>query len=74
MNGSAEPLEEDVQTEDVLDETFVISDMQTVPGSIAEIISTASDSPKHTEEMQKTSLVHKLQVNYEVLMQDLTKN
>ena len=47
MNGNAEPLEEDVQIEDFLDETFVESDMQTVPISIAENISTASDSPKH---------------------------
>ena len=34
MNDNTEPLEEDVQTEDVLDETFVVSDIQTVLVSI----------------------------------------
>ena len=48
MNDNAEPLEEDVQTEDVLDGTFMMSDIRTVPVSIAENILTASDSPKHT--------------------------
>ena len=31
MNDNAEPLKRGVQTEDVLDEIFVMSDMQTVP-------------------------------------------
>ena len=34
MNDNTEPLEEDVQTEDVLDETFVVWDIQTVLVSI----------------------------------------
>ena len=54
MNGNSEPLEEDVQTEDVHDETFVMSDIQTVPVSTAENISTVSDSPKHTLRNNKT--------------------
>ena len=47
MNDNVNPLEQDVQT-DVLDETFVMSDVQTAPVSIAENISTASDLPKDT--------------------------
>ena len=54
MNDKNEPLEDDVQTEDVLDETFLKSDMQTDPVSIAENISTARDSPKYTMPNQKT--------------------
>ena len=48
MNDDAKPLEEDIQTVDVLDETFVMSDLQTVPVSIADNISVASVLPKHT--------------------------
>ena len=48
MNDNAKPLEEDIQTIDVLDETFVMSDLQTVPVSIADNISVASVLPKHT--------------------------
>ena len=54
MNGNAEPLEKYVQTEDFFDETCVMSDIQTVPASIAENISTVSDSPKHTLSNNKT--------------------
>ena len=54
MNDNAEPLEEDVQTEDVLDGTLVMSDIRTVPVSIAENILTASDSPKHSLPNNKT--------------------
>ena len=54
MNNDTELLEEDVQTEDVLDETFVMSDIKTVAVSIAENRSTASDSPKHTLPNNKT--------------------
>ena len=38
MNDNAEPLVEDVQTEDVFDETFTMSNIQTVLLSIAENI------------------------------------
>ena len=48
MNDNAKLLEEDIQTIDVLDETFVMSDLQTVPVSIADNISVASVLPKHT--------------------------
>ena len=48
MNDNAEPLVEDVQTEDVFDETFTMSNIQTVLLSIAENISTSNDSPKDT--------------------------
>ena len=48
MNDNAKPLEEDIQTVDVLDETFVMSNLQTVPVSIADNISVASVLPKHT--------------------------
>ena len=54
MNDNAEPLEEDVQTEDVLDGTLVMSDIRTVPVSIAENILTASGSPKHSLPNNKT--------------------
>ena len=54
MNDKNEPLEDDVQTEDVLDETFLKSGMQTDPVSIAENISTARDSPKYTMPNKKT--------------------
>ena len=54
MNDNAEPLEEDVQTADVLDETFVMSDIETVLVSIAENILTASYSRKHTLPNNKT--------------------
>ena len=47
MNDNVNPLEQDVQT-DVLDETFVMSDIQIAPVSIAENISTASVLPKDT--------------------------
>ena len=47
MNDNVNPLEQDVQT-DVLDETFVMSDIQTAPVRIAENISTASDLSKDT--------------------------
>ena len=48
MNDNAGPLVEDVQTEDVFDETFTMSNIQTVLLSIAENISTSNDSPKDT--------------------------
>ena len=48
MNDNAEPLVEDVQTEDVFDETFTMSNIQTLLVSIAENISTSNDSPKDT--------------------------
>ena len=48
MNDNAEPLVEDVQTEDVFDETFTMSNIQTLLVSIAENISTLNDSPKDT--------------------------
>ena len=53
MNGNAEALEQDIQI-DVLDETFLMSDIQTIPVSMAENISTASHSPKHTLPNNKT--------------------
>ena len=48
MNDNAVPLVEDVQTEDVFNETFTISNIQTVLLSIAENISTSNDLPKDT--------------------------
>ena len=54
MNGNAELLAEDVQSGDVFDEILVVSDIQSVPVSIAENILTASDSPKHTLSNNKT--------------------
>ena len=48
MNDNAGPLVEDVQTEDVFDETFTMSNIQTLLVSIAENISTSNDSPKDT--------------------------
>ena len=54
MNDNAEPLEEDLQTKIVLDETFLMLEIQTVPVNIAENISTTSDSPKHTLSNNKT--------------------
>ena len=53
MNDSTESLEEDVQTEDVPDETFVVSDIQTVLVGIVSDTWTASDSPKHTNNTTK---------------------
>ena len=47
-------MEENVQTEFVLDETFAMLDIQTVPVSIAVNISTASASPKHILPNNKT--------------------
>ena len=48
MNDNAEPLQEEIQTKIVLDETFVMLETQTVPINIAENVSTTSDWPKHT--------------------------
>ena len=48
MNDNAVPLVEDVQTKDVFNETFTMSNIQTVLLSIAENISTSNDSPKDT--------------------------
>ena len=54
MNDNAEPLQEEIQTKIVLDETFVMLETQTVPTNIAENVSTTSDWPKHTLSNKKT--------------------
>ena len=48
MNDNAEPLQVEIQTKIVLDETFVMLETQTIPVTIAEKLSTTSESPKHT--------------------------
>ena len=48
MNDNAEPLQEEIQTKIVLDETFVMLETQNVPINIADNVLTTSDSPKHT--------------------------
>ena len=54
MNDNAEPLQEEIQTKIVLDETFVMLETQTVPINIAENVSTTSDWPNHTLSNKKT--------------------
>ena len=54
MNDNAEPLQEEIQTKIVLDETFVMLETQTIPITIAENVSTTSESPKHTLSNKKT--------------------
>ena len=54
MNDNAEPLQVEIQTKIVLDETFVMLETQTIPITIAENVSTTSESPKHTLSNKKT--------------------
>ena len=66
MNDNAKPLEEDIQTVDVLDETFVMSNLQTVPVSIADNISVASVLPKHTLPNKKKNKSKKVKLRESV--------